>query len=75
MTYYVFSGTLNPTHFTSLHLGQRKGVWPVEIPVLIIGFSSGTHRKKRTAVAASQSRFIWRTAIKMEIVMLVLVRS
>jgi len=20
MTYYVFSGTLNPTHFTSLHI-------------------------------------------------------
>jgi len=24
MTYNVFSGTLNPTHFTSLHLNETK---------------------------------------------------
>jgi len=25
MTYNVFSGTLNPTHFTSLHVGSHGG--------------------------------------------------
>ena len=31
MTYNVFSGTLNPTHFTSLHVGHIGATWRIRL--------------------------------------------
>jgi len=38
MTYYVFSGTLNPTHFTSLIEPEHNRVFRSKQPISYIAF-------------------------------------
>ena len=56
MTYNVFSGTLNPTHFTSLARKKTRAAKPQR-------FSSRTHLRKK-------ARFMWVMTTVAEVTMM-----
>ena len=64
--YNVFSGTLNPTHFTSLHcwLGERNAIHALKNLCQLsqeFSFGCGTSGGCKSRLNEGKSRFTWKT--------------